>query len=337
MKRIFIRCDGGNIGEFGTGHVSRMLVLAYYLKKKIKDLKIIFLTRKEKKFKLGYEIIKNKKFKIYNCKDSDLIPNSNNEMKIFKYLESDLIIIDRLSLSKKISKFLSNLKKKYIVFDSKKNKFIKNNQIFNLDNLNKKKVSSKNFQHFIPNPKLRFKNFKNKYNLFICFGGVDKKKYSIKIVKNFNLFKNFKKIYLITREKQIYKSLIKIIQKERKNNLFNIYCNPVNFYEILNKCKYSLTSGGLTFIDSVISGSNTLAVPQYSHQIRNINFFNSIKLMPYKISQMEKFDSKKITKIITLLRNDKNFKNQKSFAKNYFKLNRNLKIILTIKKLINDN
>ena len=48
MKRIFIRCDGGNIGEFGTGHVSRMTVLADYLKKKIKDLEIIFLTRKKK-------------------------------------------------------------------------------------------------------------------------------------------------------------------------------------------------------------------------------------------------------------------------------------------------
>ena len=64
---------------------------------------------------------------------------------------------------------------------------------------------------------------------------------------------------------------------------------------------------------------------------------NSIKLMPYKINRMEKFDSKKITKIITLLTNDKNFKNQKSFAKNYLKLNRNLKIILIIKKLINVN
>ena len=59
--------------------------------------------------------------------------------------------------------------------------------------------------------------------------------------------------------------------------------------------------------------------------------------MPYKINQIEKFDSKKITKIITLLTNDKNFKNQKSFAKNFSKLNRNLKIILIIKKLINAN
>lgn len=336
VKKIYIRCDGGNVGEYGSGHVSRMLSLAKSIKKKYKKkINIVFLIRKQKNFKLGYNLVKKSNFKIFNCKDRTLLPNSENEKKLFGEIHSDLIIIDRLYLSKKLSKFLKNLSKKFIVFDTAKNKFIAEDQIFNINNFDKKKKKLNYFKYYIMNSKLKFNKAKNKNNLFICFGGIDKKKFSIEIVKNLDCFSTFKKIYLITRDEKIFKSLKKIVKKQRKKNIIKIFNKPDNFYNILDKCKYSITSGGLTFVDSVISGSNTLAVPQYSHQIRNINFFNSVHLMPYRVKKIDKLSRSKIFEISKNLINENNFLKQRYFAKKYFKINQNLNLTRYIYKILN--
>ena len=86
--------------------ISRECYLYLSLKKKnIKKTKIIFLTRKENNFHLGHEMIKKSKKKIYNCADKNLKPNSKEEMNLFKKIDSDLIIIDRLFYQKKQASF----------------------------------------------------------------------------------------------------------------------------------------------------------------------------------------------------------------------------------------
>ena len=73
-------------------------------------------------------------------------------MNLFKKIDSDLIIIDRLFLSKKTSEFLVKNKIKFIVFDTKKiNLFQKN--IFNLFSFTNNHIR-KNLQYIILNPKL---------------------------------------------------------------------------------------------------------------------------------------------------------------------------------------
>ena len=278
MKKIYIRCDGGKVKDYGTGHITRMLSLSESLKKNIKKTKIIFLTRKENNFHLGHEMIKKSKKKIYNCADKNLKPNSKEEMNLFKKIDSDLIIIDRLFLSKKTSEFLVKNKIKFIVFDTKKNKFIPKKNIFNLFSFTNNHIR-KNLRYIILNPKLnRSPALKN--NLFISFGGIDKKRFSVDIIKYYQFLNSFKKVFLITREKKMFLNIKKLISKNKISDRFKIFLSPKNFYKILNKCKYSLTGGGLTFIDSVISGANTLPIPEYRHQLKNINFFYKSKLSP---------------------------------------------------------
>ena len=92
MKKIYIRCDAGNVKDFGTGHVSRMIILAQSLRKKIKRIEIRFLTRKDKNFKTGAQMILRAGFKILKCEDRVLKPNSQDELKLFKEINADLLI-----------------------------------------------------------------------------------------------------------------------------------------------------------------------------------------------------------------------------------------------------
>ena len=328
MKKIYIRCDGGNVKDYGTGHITRMLSLSESLKKKIKNIKIIFLTRRKNNFHLGYEMIRRSKNKIFKCEDNNLKPNSNEEMHVFKKVNSDLIIIDRLFLSKKTSEFLVQNKIKYIVFDTKKNKFISRKNIFNVFSFNNN-LTGKNLRYIILNSKLkRSSDLKN--NLFISLGGIDKKRFSVDILRYHQLLNSFKKVFFITREKKMFFSVKKFIKENKISNRFKIFLSPKNFYQILNKCKYSITGGGLTFIDSVISGANTLPIPEYRHQLKNINFFYRSKLSPINYKKMIVINSKKIKKLVNYVREDKNFLIQKKKSKEYFNLNNNNNLVRII-------
>lgn len=314
MKKIFIRCDGGKVKDYGTGHITRMLSLSESLIKKNKNIKIIFLTRRNNNFHLGYEMIRKSKNNIFKCEDNNLKPNSNEEMHLFKKINSDLIIIDRLFLSKKTSEFLVQNKIKFIVFDTKKNKFISKKNIFNLFSLNNN-LTKKNLRYVILNSKLkRSSDLKN--NLFISLGGIDKKRFSIDILRYHQLLNNFKKVFFITREKKMFLSVKKFIRENKISDRFKIFLSPKNFYQILSKCKYSITGGGLTFIDSVISGANTLPIPEYRHQLKNINFFHRSKLSPINYKKMIVINPKKIKKLVNYIQEDKNFLIQKKSQRN---------------------
>lgn len=332
MKKIFIRCDGGKVKDYGTGHITRMLSLTESLKKKDKNIKIIFLTRRNNNFHLGYEMIRKSKNNIFKCEDNNLKPNSNEEMHLFKKVNSDLIIIDRLFLSKKTSEFLVQNKIKFIVFDTKKNKFISKKNIFNLLSLNNN-LTTKNLQYVILNSKLkRSSDLKN--SLFISLGGIDKKRFSINILRYHKLLNNFKRVFFITREKKMFLSVKKFIRENKISDRFKIFLSPKNFYQILNKCKYSITGGGLTFIDSVISGANTLPIPEYRHQLKNINFFHRSKLSPINYKKMIVINSKKIKKLVNYIQEDKNFLIQKKKSKEYFNLNNNNNLVKIIIKYV---
>jgi len=337
VKKIYIRCDAGNVKDFGTGHVSRMIILAESLRKKIKRIEVIFLTRKDNNFKTGAQMILRAGLKIHKCEDRVLKPNSQNELKLFKELNADLLIIDRLFLSEKSSKKLKISNIKYIVFDTKKNRHIKNDQLFNFMNLNDKKVlNKKNLQYFIFNPKLKKNIKKNKDYLFICFGGVDKKKYSLSIIKNFVSFNIFKKIFIVCREKKLFLKMTRTVIKKKINKKFIILLNPKNFYGIMAKCKFSITAGGLTFIDALASGSNTIAIPQYAHQMQNIDYFHKAKLSLFKFNKKFTLNKEIINYCVNLFKNEKNFKGQRNASNKYFNLTNNNMLIKKIYKIINE-
>ena len=79
-------------------------------------------------------------------------------------------------------------------------------------------------------------------NLFTFFGGFDFKKINKKV---------------------------KSIAKIKNLNLSN---NKKSFYQNLNKADVVICSGGLTVFDAIYFNKIIIAIPQYKHQLINLNW-----------------------------------------------------------------
>ena len=64
--KILIRTDGGNVPEIGTGHISRTILLAKQLEKKLKSLSpdITFISQNVREYNYGRKKIKQAGFKV---------------------------------------------------------------------------------------------------------------------------------------------------------------------------------------------------------------------------------------------------------------------------------
>jgi len=277
--KIIFRCDAAEIPELGTGHLYRSLIIANYLKNKygIKDQKIGFLIKTNKKYKKSLEILKNYKFKILklNNKIKDYSQIENYQFNKYK---ADLLVIDRLG---KINKnFFNNIKKNYkkkiIIDDSSVNR-----DLFDLSlnpliqNVKKLKKSRIGFQYLI------LQNFKknkkpNKINnVFLFFGGYDKKKLSTKILKLLNNIN----IKLNIIAPIIYKKIISNTKSKHKL----IYFEPSKYMSKLYSSNVAITAGGVGLFDAIFAKKKIICFSQYHHQEINAkkiaklgaaNFFN---------------------------------------------------------------
>ena len=121
--KVLFRCDSGDIGELGSGHLFRSITIAKYLKKKFK-LKyndIIFVTKTKKKFFKSLKILKKYNFKVFKV-DTKIKNYSIREAQIINKFKGKLIILDRLGkVNKKFINYgLRNFEKK-IIFDDSSN------------------------------------------------------------------------------------------------------------------------------------------------------------------------------------------------------------------------
>ena len=82
---------------------------------------------------------------------------------------------------------------------------------------------------------------------------------------NFNLLLNKK-----------YKNLCRNIKKIR-------FYNSKNYYKKLILSDLVISAGGLTMFDAVYFNKIIISIPQYKHQLRNINILNKKKIV-YKLN-----------------------------------------------------
>lgn len=313
INKIIFRCDAGDIPGLGTGHIYRSINIANFLKKKFKinSNKICFLVKFQNKFKTGYNIIKKTNYKIIKV-DQKVLDYSSSEIKILSKYKANLLVIDRLGKvnNKFINKIKKNYKKKIILEDSsinrKKFDLSINSLIRNVKFVKNSKIG---FDYMI----LRIPNFKkiktlNKNNVFLFFGGFDKKNYLINVLKILNNVEFKLNIYV----PEIYKKKLKII-----NTLHNMkFFNNKNYLDKLKISNIVIISGGLILFDSILMNKKTICLPQFEHQKKNVK---------------ELYEKKAIKCFFKLSKNDiLNF-----FIKIYDNLSYEKKIKLVHKKIIN--
>jgi spore coat polysaccharide biosynthesis predicted glycosyltransferase SpsG len=314
---VLFRCDAADIAEIGTGHVYRCLTIAQLLKKKfrLKNQDIAFLIKSKNKYKKGLKILSFYKFKIIKINDSKLKPNSIKEAKYLLKHPSKLLILDRLGKSNLnfFNLIKNSFNKKIIIDDSSKIR-----KCFDLSlnplihNVLKFKNSYIGFNYlFIPTLLIK-KNFKViKNNIFLFFGGYDKKNITIKILKILNNISFKLNIFIQTNLRK------KINNISSKNSIF--FFNHKNYLKTLKSSNIAITAGGMGLFDALYLNKKIICIPQYKHQEINAK----------KIS---------IKKAISLIKiKDKNFKNKfnQLFFKIYKSKMKEKKLITLQKKIIN--
>ena len=264
--KIIFRCDAGNISGLGTGHVFRSINIANFLKKKFNLTKkqICFFTKYQNNFKFGYQIIKKNGFEIVKINQS-VADYSSEEINILNEYQSNLLIIDRLGKvnTNFINKISNNYKKKIILEDSSNNR-----KSFELSlnalvrDIKPVKNSKIGFEYMILRLKKlrRLKNFE-KNQIFMFFGGFDKKGYSIQILKILDKLKFRLNIHL----PEGYMNNLKKIKTNHKI----IFFNNKNYLDKLNKSNIIFSTGGLILFDSILMNKKIICLPQYKDQKKN--------------------------------------------------------------------
>lgn len=291
MYDVIFRCDGSNYKNIGMGHVYRSLSIADFFTKnyKVQKKKVLFITKKYKENNIVKKIIKQKKYEIKSF--------SNNEIKYLGKFKSKSLIIDRVKKEKQSD--IDKLKKnfyKIICLDSENYKLkncLKINSLIHNENIKysgyKYLISPlvNNFKKEIPEKKRK---------IFICLGGVSRKK------KIFTILKNLKKI------KNVKISLPEFL-KDIKNKDYNFYNNRT-FYKNLFNSKIVICSGGLILFDSLYLGKRTICVPNDEYQQKNIK--NIKKDFKYKFTTCKNLKNIEniIVKNLTQKKANRSFKNK---------------------------
>ena len=275
-KKIVIRVDGGQIEEIGTGHIIRMIALAKSL---ITDgHQLFFITRKDKNYKLGYNLLS----KDLSCItkgffSNNLINNSQEEVKLILSLQPDIVIFDRFNTEKEVHQQLQSNNIKTISFEDRGSGLSNADLIINaiFDDMPKKRNTKLGFQYLIL-PKTKIEHIKEPSkdvkNISICMGGYDNRSLLKYIINNIPHIDTINYRYIIGDE-VVYKNFA---NENKSKNIFFLH-RPRNFHEIISDTDIAISAGGLTLFEYVSMGIPTIAIPQYEHQLANIDKLVKLK------------------------------------------------------------
>ena len=275
MPNLLFRCDAGIAPEIGTGHIFRCLNLANQLinKKIYKKEEILFLTRNDPVHLFGKIILKKNKFNFQtiNIKNNNSIEESRHILKC----QPSLVIMDRLKTNKNFIQRI-NSQCKVVTFDDYGSGRgycdLAVSAIFS--DVEKNKNVLKGYKYLILNIKNKSTiKITNKIkNIFISFGGYDKRNFLSFFLKNIDLFPKNVKFKIIVSD-FLYKKIIKKLKVEFNEDFINrlsFFKSPKDYSKIFSKCDISICSGGLTLFESCALGIPTIALPQNMHQYTSI-------------------------------------------------------------------
>ncbi len=275
MKNVLFKfnLDTGKLA--GTGHFFRCLKIYEILKKKYnKKLNFYFLF---KNFKDSKKIV-NKYIK------KNIITYDNKFKEKISFLRpGDLIINDTPN---KIDKeFLSFCEKKsiknLILIDHDKIKFKYNyftiNGIFYFKKiLEKKKNLFQGPKYIILDKKFSsIKKVKSKkFRILVTTGGTDNKNILLKI---YNCLKNLPNIYFYFVVGPGFKKN-NPINKLKKNNIFLIK-NKVDLTKYYKNTDLSITAGGISMFESILTRNITLVTELYQNQKYSIKYLKKLGII----------------------------------------------------------
>lgn len=269
---IYIRVDGANIQEIGTGHLYRMMFLADQLFK-ITNVFPLFLISGYQETK---DILTQNNFKY---KEIDVNNEANEILKLSCSHKKDMLIID---MCDRDDRFINDLSGKYFIisFDDTKGGARYSDMVFN--SVLGRSVKRNNFfygtEYFLVRPEISKYNLREKKisssveNLLICLGGSDPCSLNLMMVEWLNRLEFSGKVKWVLGPSVNNKDLI----IKRFKNL-NLDITPIIDYKYMGRLYYRsdlcICAAGFSLFEIACVGLPAITICLYPHQIPTVNKF----------------------------------------------------------------
>ena len=312
---IFIRVDGANIKEIGTGHLYRMIFLADYIYQKIGISPLFVIS--------GYpetkSILKRSNLKYFeiNCKDE-----TNEILKLSSSLRKDILIIDMMDRE---DDFIKTLVEKYIIvsFDDSKGGAKWSDVAINSvvgGPLNRKNYYGS--KYFLIRPEIYKYHLRDKTisssvkKIIICLGGSDP--CSINLI----LIEWLKGLAFSGQVEWVLGSTVKgkdlIIERFKS---LNLDITPIIDYKNIGKLYFDadlcISAAGFSLYEMACVGLPAITICLYPHQIPtakkfektgaicNLGYFKDITEVHFRTALYELFNDQ--SQRYSMSRNGKTF------------------------------
>ncbi|MFR1380456.1 MAG: UDP-2,4-diacetamido-2,4,6-trideoxy-beta-L-altropyranose hydrolase [Clostridium neonatale] len=307
--KIFIRADGGK--SIGMGHVMRMLVLAYKLRKKNQ---VIFICRNDidRKYEAGINIIEENEFEVLKIEDENVI---NDILVLQREYKADIIITDSYEVNKdyfnslkshfKLTGYVDDINKCYMNVD-----FIINQNI-NAKYLDYSKTTKENTRMFLgPQYCMLREEFKIACNekqekdsvedILLTLGGMDDNNNTMKVLNNIKGLKQKIHVVLGNAFDDNVKRQVYNFSKEYKN----IYqYENANMSELMRKCDIAISACGSTIYELCAMHVPAIGIIIADNQ-RSVAELMKKEKMILDIIDIEQLECNKILELLQLLIND---------------------------------
>lgn len=279
MPRIVIRADAGSAPEIGTGHILRAIKLADALRQTptFQSFEFLFATRQNQPYQLGANLVKQAGYNL--IPETNLEPNTTSELFAILSEKPDLLIMDRLATAPHL---ILNLKKQGVF-------------TINVDDLGDGHLCADLSIHpllhsvrpgptvfigyeylFLPSSIKRYGEIRQSASsVLISFGGFDHRRLTLFALNQIPNIRGPKRYDVVVSDLDS-KSLDNISARALEVAAFSgttviVHQRPEYFHKLISASDLAIVSGGLTAFQCAQAGLPTIGIPQYEHQLENLN------------------------------------------------------------------
>lgn len=301
-KKLVFRSDGAMLPEIGTGHIVRDIAIAdHFVSKKIcKKTEISFVSRTGGPFRIGSDLVRASGYQLETFDDDHLEWNSPEESKVLKSIDTNLLVVDRLSTDLAWMTDLKSSLKRVISMDDVGTGAMVADAVINaiLHDIPACESAYLGYDYLVlkgNSARVKTEVPRTVYRIVASFGGHDSRNLMEFFLENFQredmpLTKGTLIELLIGDES---KNLVECwtAQAEkiaiRYDVTVSILIRPPDFLERLAKADLAVLSGGLTIFDAVSFGVPCIGLPQYLHQLNTLKTLSAKMAITLGSSEMK--------------------------------------------------
>jgi spore coat polysaccharide biosynthesis predicted glycosyltransferase SpsG len=284
VNRIVIRADAGSVPELGTGHIVRSIKLADALRQcpQFKNTEVLFATRAKAPFELGADLVRQANYGL--IASADLEPNSQAELQSIVRSCPNIVILDRLETSAELVSGLKNAGIFVVTFDDlglgRKYADLAINALLQQVDPQPNGFVGYDYLFSVSDEITQTKTRPIGETVFVSFGGFDHRQLNhwfLSLIPKINGPKHY---HLVVSG--LGSDALKMLQNDADTTRalaqvdVLVHQRPSDYFKILCASDLAVVSGGLTAFGCAQAGVPAIGVPQYHHQLENINRLDAL-------------------------------------------------------------